>query len=142
MIKKMLDCAYIERLTLCVSLTFGYTRVLRTTPMGIHHKMPHISKEQGHTMDGYVDGLLLFYKRGRETLMKVDLNNWSEAEMDLTAAKAIASQLSEALFHEGHLQQESDVAYTIVRLIESALGWIADGSLKESTDVYSEEDVS
>ena len=54
--------------------------------------------------------------------MKVDLHNWSEAELDLISAKAIVSMLSESLFEAGYLKEESEVAYAVARLIESALG--------------------
>jgi len=73
--------------------------------------------------------------------MKVDLHNWSEAELDLISAKAIVSMLSESLFEAGYLKEESEVAYAVARLIESALGWIADGSIaKEDSDEHSNED--
>lgn len=63
-------------------------------------------------------------------MMKLKLSAWSEAETDLILAKAIAEMLSENLFNEGHLARESEVAYCIIKLIESALEKIEAGATR------------
>ena len=60
--------------------------------------------------------------------MKIELDAWSDAEIDLISAKAIAEMLSENLFNDGHHARESEVAYSIIRLIESALEKIESGT--------------
>ena len=60
--------------------------------------------------------------------MKIKLEAWSDAETDLISAKAIAEMLSENLFNEGYHSNESTVAYSVVRLIESALEKIESGT--------------
>ena len=63
--------------------------------------------------------------------MKLDLENWSEAETDLILAREIASMLSENLYAEGH-EHESQIAYAIIRNIDSALNWIESGLVREA----------
>ena len=58
--------------------------------------------------------------------IKIDLQAWSEAESDIISAKEIAAMLSHTLYTDGH-KHEADVAYAIVRSIESALAWIEGG---------------
>ena len=58
--------------------------------------------------------------------VKIGLEEWSEAEMDLMSAKEVASMLSTALHRDGH-KHYSDVAFAIERSIESALVWIEGG---------------
>ena len=65
--------------------------------------------------------------------MKLELDNWSEAETDLLLAKEVLSMLSESLHHEGH-KHESDVAYAVQRLIESGLNWIECGLVRGDCD--------
>ena len=61
--------------------------------------------------------------------MKLELENWSEAETDLITAKAIVSMLSQTLFVDGH-KHESEVAYAVERSIDSALNWIESGMIR------------
>jgi len=63
--------------------------------------------------------------------VKIKLDDWSDAELDLISAKSIASVLSEALFSEGYHREESEVAYAIHRLIESALEKIENGTKRD-----------
>ena len=65
--------------------------------------------------------------------MKIELDNWSEAEIDLISAKEVASMLCDNLHHDGH-KHESDVAYSVQRLIESALCWIECGMVRGNGD--------
>ena len=59
--------------------------------------------------------------------IKIKLNDWSDAELDLSEARVIASMLSTSLFNDG-LKQESDIAFAIERRIEAALKHIESGS--------------
>ena len=61
--------------------------------------------------------------------VKIELDAWSDAELDLIGAKAIAGQLSEILFSEGNKAGE-EVALTVARLIESALTNIESGRVR------------
>ena len=61
--------------------------------------------------------------------MKLELENWSEAEIELINAREIASMLSQSLYTDGH-KQDSDVAYAIARNIDSALSWIESGLIR------------
>jgi hypothetical protein len=60
--------------------------------------------------------------------MKIDLENWSEAEIDLIYAAAQAEMLGEMLFNEGRKHQ-SDVAFSVERSIQAALSWIESGKV-------------
>ena len=65
--------------------------------------------------------------------MKIELDAWSEAEMDFYSALAVMYNLSETLHAEGN-QQGHDVAYASVRLIESALAWVQGGIIRGEED--------
>ena len=60
--------------------------------------------------------------------MKIELDSWSEAEIDLILAKEVAGMLSEALYNEG-LKHHSDVAYAVARNIDNALAWVEGGRI-------------
>ena len=62
--------------------------------------------------------------------IKLDLDAWSEAELDLIGAKEIACCLSERLFNCDDKQGEQ-IAYAIARLIESALMHIETGRVND-----------
>ena len=59
--------------------------------------------------------------------VKIKLAAWSEAELYLIAAKSIADMLSENLFADEN-KPASEVAWSIERLIESALEKIENGT--------------
>ena len=59
--------------------------------------------------------------------VKIKLAAWSEAELDLISAKSIAGMLTENLFAEEN-KPASEVAWSIERLIESALEKIENGT--------------
>ena len=55
-----------------------------------------------------------------------DLQHWSDAELDWISAKAVAATLCSTLFDDGN-KADSDTAYAIVRLCESAEAWMDSG---------------
>ena len=61
--------------------------------------------------------------------VKIELDSWSSAELDLVGAKAIAGLLSERLYADGNKADE-EVAFTISRLIESALMHVESGRVR------------
>ena len=58
--------------------------------------------------------------------IRIKLDAWSEAELDLIEAREIVGMLSSSLFNEG-LKHESDVAFAVERRITSALKHIESG---------------
>ena len=65
--------------------------------------------------------------------IKIELDSWNEAEIDLESAREIAGMLSHELYLENH-KQYSSVAYAIERLIESAQTWIESGRRYRKND--------
>ncbi len=53
-------------------------------------------------------------------IVKFDLDAWSDAELDLISAQAVAGQLETILTLDGN-KADAEVAFAVYRLIESAL---------------------
>ncbi len=65
--------------------------------------------------------------------MKIDLDHWSDAELDLLGAQAVLSTLEEAMFADQTDKVYQDTVMGARRLIESALAWIECGKYPDST---------
>ena len=63
--------------------------------------------------------------------MKIDLDNWSEAEMDFISARAVLSVLNEAMFADGADKVYQDAVWAAYRLIDSGLSWVDSGKYPE-----------
>ena len=61
--------------------------------------------------------------------VKFELDAWSDAELDLISARAVAGMLSERLFADGNKADE-EVALAITRLIENALTILESGRIR------------
>ena len=61
--------------------------------------------------------------------VKFELDAWSEAELDIISDKAVAGNLCESLFQGGN-KADSEVAYAIVRLLDSALASMESGRVR------------
>ena len=61
--------------------------------------------------------------------VKIELESWSDAELDLIGAAAVAGMLSTSLFNDGQ-KADSEVAYSVCRAIESALNHIECGRIR------------
>ena len=63
--------------------------------------------------------------------MKIDLDNWSEAEDDFLAAKDMLSVLNEAMFSSGVDKVYTGTVWAIPKLIDSGLSWVDSGKYPE-----------
>ena len=63
--------------------------------------------------------------------MKVDLDNWSEAEMDFIGARDVLSVLSEAMFADGADKVYQGAVWAVYRLVDSGLSWVDCGKYPE-----------
>ena len=61
--------------------------------------------------------------------VKFELDAWSDAELDLISARAVAGMLSERLFADGNKADE-EVALAITILIEHALTILESGRIR------------
>jgi len=59
--------------------------------------------------------------------MKVDLDNWSDAELDFISAKAVLSVLGEVMHADGSDSDHKDTVFAAYRLIESGLSCVECG---------------
>ena len=71
--------------------------------------------------------------------MRLELENWSEAETDLNMAREILCMLSQSLHNDG-LTHESDVVFAAIRMIGSGLSWIECGLVRSANDCSQSSD--
>ncbi len=58
-----------------------------------------------------------------------ELDSWSDAELDLISAKAVAGMLETALHKDGN-KADAEVAFAIYNLIESAFACLEAGRIR------------
>ena len=72
--------------------------------------------------------------------MKIDLDHWSEAEMDFTSARDVLSVLNEAMFADGADKVYTGAVWAAYRLIDSGLGWVDSGKYPNGMAPPDDED--
>ena len=62
-------------------------------------------------------------------MIKFELDSWSDAEMDLISAKAVAGALETQLYAAEN-KSDAELAYAIYRLIEHAIASLEAGMIR------------
>ena len=62
-------------------------------------------------------------------MIKFELDSWSDAELNLISAKAVAGMLETALYKDGN-KADAEVAFAVYNLIEAAFASLEAGRIR------------